>query len=458
MRKGELGGDLAPRTAALTGSRAETAIGVIGARELVDRIIAVAGRMDEPLRMVGAAYATEHEGRDRLADIEARIDVALFAGPLAYDLARQHGELPVPATYVPVSGAALYSTLLRGTLEKRCDPARVSVDSISAAELEEAYTEIGVGLDGVHVHEYRHPGSAREFYAFHERLHREGATSAALTTVPTVQQRLLDAGVPALRMVPTVATLRMALNTAALLGAGSRLEESQIVIGIVELAPAARSGHSDPSNYGQQELNLALHRELLQVARTMGATVLPRGEDSYLIIATVGSMARVTAGFRMAPFLDHVGRELGVPIGVGLGVGRTARDAEANARSAVERTRTEQHAAAAMVGPDGAVRSLPAKLHHRVDASPAPALEPSRGIDVLGRLVRSLDDRSGEALVVDAERVAELLDVTARTARRTLRALVDEGLAWPVPSARATGAGRPRQLYRLVTAKLTREA
>ena len=448
----------------MTGRRSEIAIGVIGARELVDRIIAVAGRLDEPLRLVGAAYTAEHEGYDRLADIESKIDVALFAGPLAYDLARQRGELPVPATYVPVSGAALYSTLLRGTLEQRCDPARVSVDSISATDLEEAYAEIGVGLDDVHVHEYRHPKSAREFYAFHEQLYRDGATSAALTTMPTVERRLLAEGVPALRMVPTAATLRMALSTATLLGTGSRLEESQIAIGVVELAPAARSGHSDPSNYGQQELNLALHRELLQVARTMGATVLPRGDDSYLIIATVGAVAQVTAGFRVAPFLDHVSRELGVPVNVGLGVGRTARDAEANARTAVERARTEHTAAAAMVDADGSVLSLPSRLHQRLDTgtSSEPSAgqsaghgEPSRGVDLLGRLVRSLDGGSGEALVVDAERVAELLDVTARTARRTLHILVDEGLAWPVPPARPAGAGRPRQLYRLVTTKLT---
>ncbi|MGH3758060.1 hypothetical protein [Actinophytocola sp.] len=446
----------------MAGRRSEIAIGVIGARELVDRIIAVAGRLDEPLRLVGAAYTAEQEGYDRLADIETKIDVALFAGPLAYDLARQRGELPVPATYVPVSGAALYSTLLRGTLGNRCDPARVSVDSISAHDLEEAYAEIGVDLAGVHVHEYQHPRSAREFYAFHERLYRQGATSAALTTMPTVERRLLDAGVPALRMVPTAATLRIALNTAMLLGSGSRLKESQIAIGVVELAPAARSGHSDPSSYGQQELNLALHRELLQVARTMGATVLPRGDDSYLIIATVGSVAQVTSGFRVAPFLDHVGQELGVAVYVGLGVGATARDAEANARAALERARTEPNALdvgmAAMVGPDGSVLSLPSRLHERADehADETPAdAEPSRGTDLLGRLVSSLDDRSGQALVVDAERVAELLDVSARTARRTLRTLVEEGLAWPVPPARAAGAGRPRQLYRLVTAKLS---
>lgn len=444
--------------APMASSRSEVSIGVIGARELVDRIIAVAGRLDAPLRLVGAAYTTEQEGYELLTDIEKKIDVALFAGPLAYDLAREHGDLPVPATYVPVSGAALYSTLLRGTLEHRCDPARVSVDSIAASDLEEAYTEIGVGLDDVHVHEYQHPDSAREFYDFHERLYQAGATSAALTTMPTVQQQLNEAGVPALRMVPTAATLRIALNTAMLLGTGSRLEESQIAIVVIELAPTARSGHSDQSNYGQQELNLALHRELLQVARTMGATVLPRGDDSYLIITTVGAVARVTVGFRVAPFLDHVGRELGVPIDVGIGFGRTAQAAEANARVAADRARTERSSAAAMVGPDGNVLSLPSRLHQRTDEdADAAQIEPSRGTDLLSRLVHSLADLSDEALVVDAERVAELLDVTARTARRTLRTLVDEGLAWPVPPARTTGAGRPRQLYRLVTTKLTRD-
>src|SRR5689334_23659435 len=169
------------RRAQMAGHRSETVIGVIGARDLVNRIVAVAERMDEPVRLVGAAYSSEQEGFDRLSDIETKIDVALFAGPLPYDLAREHGELPVPATYVPVSGAALYSTLLRGTLEQRCDPARVSVDSISETDLGEAYAEIGVAPDGVRVLEYRHPRSAREFYDFHERLYRDGVTSAALT-------------------------------------------------------------------------------------------------------------------------------------------------------------------------------------------------------------------------------------------------------------------------------------
>jgi predicted ArsR family transcriptional regulator len=51
-----------------------------------------------------------------------------------------------------------------------------------------------------------------------------------------------------------------------------------------------------------------------------------------------------------------------------------------------------------------------------------------------------------------------VLGVTARTARRLLHGLVEEGLAWPLPPSRAPQPGRPRQFYRLVTEKLDRRA
>lgn len=463
------------------GVRSQIAIGVIGARDLVERVMTVAGQMGGDWRLVGSSYAEELQARDRLMKIEASIDVCLFAGPLPYDLAREGGDLPVPATYVPISGAALYSTLLRGTLQKDVDPVRVSVDSVSPAELGEAYREIGVPTDGVHVSPYSHPESAREFFAFHEALYRSGATSGALTTVPTVSDRLAAAGVPVLRMISTAATLRIALHTAALLGTGSRLEESQIAIAFVEVAKGARAGYAGPSNYWQQELKLALHRVLLHEARLMGATVLPRDEHGYLVIATLGSLARATADFRVAPFLQRISEELGVAVDVGIGLGRTAANAETHAQLALDKARATDTPSAFVIDSDEHVLELPAIAHRRA-AAPAPAVAapsvrttitgagapvsgapvgaPSKAQEVLARLRSLLAGDNGDAagsaapLVVDAERVAEVLGVTPRTARRVLHTLVAEGLAWPMPPARPVRAGRPRQPYRLVTEKL----
>ncbi|TMR20169.1 transcriptional regulator [Nonomuraea turkmeniaca] len=427
--------------------RTKIAIGVVGPHDLVEHIVHIGAGLPDAasFRLVGAPHAGENETHDKLSKIAGSIDVVLFTGPLQYDLARRSGELPVPATFVPVSGAGLYSSLLRGVLSQGIDPARVSIDSIPAADVAEAYEEIGVPMDGVHVSEYHQPESVRDFIGFHEKLYRAGATTAALTTIRTVAKKLEAVQVPVLRMMPTPHTLRLALNTAALLGTGNRLEEVQIAIVLVELPAAARPAHSGPGNYWQQELKLALHQSLLAEARLMGATVVPRGENGYVVTATVGALGQATDGFRVAPFMDRVRADMGVAVEVGIGLGHTARDADSNALIAVERARNAGATAAFLIGDDGTTLSLPLRQRRR----PEQPAEPSRADKILDRLVERLGD-DPESLVVGAETVAEILGVAPRSARRVLQELVEEGLAWALPPVKSATAGRPRRPYRLV--------
>ncbi|KAB8190279.1 GTP cyclohydrolase IIa [Nonomuraea phyllanthi] len=428
-------------------SRPRVTIGVVGPHDLVEQIMMIGADLPTATdwRLVGAPHTEEQETYDKFSRIADSIDVVLFTGPLQHDLARQAGELPVPATFVPMSGASLYASLLRGVLTHGIDPARVSIDSLPAADVDEAYGEIGVSTAGVHLSEYDRPESARGFTAFHEQLHRQGETTAALTTIRSVANRLTAAGVPVLRLLPTSHTLRLALNTAALLGTGSRLEDAQIAIVVVELAASAKPSYSGPGNYWQQELKLSLHRSLLADARLMGATVVPRDENSYVVTATVGALGQATDGFRVAPFMDRVRTDAGVAVEVGIGLGSTARDADANALAAVEKARNAGAAAAYLVGGDGTVLSLPVRRRRRQESEPVVATKAAK---LLERLVERLDD--GGAMVVDAEIVADVLAVSPRSARRVLQSLAEEGLAWPMPPVKGTQAGRPRQPYRLV--------
>ena len=99
-----------------------------------------------------------------------------------------------------------------------------------------------------------------------------------------------------------------------------------------------------------------------------------------------------------------------------------------------------------------AIALVPAPRH---PAAPAAEASRPRGLETLSRLADKLAG-SDSALVVDAETAGRVLGVTARTARRLLHSLVEEGLAWPLPPSRAPQPGRPRQFYRLVTEKLER--
>ncbi|MDX6742028.1 transcriptional regulator [Actinocorallia sp. A-T 12471] len=436
-----------PRTGAVT---PDLTIGVVGPHDLVERVMLMGhGPTPVPSRLVAAAYRDEQEAADKVMRLGSGVDVCLFASPVPYDFARKAGVLTMPATYVPLNGAALQGALLRAALDERFDPAKVSIDVLARGEVEEAYGEIGLAVDQVHLREeVAGPGTLA---AFHERLWRRGVTSVALTCVHATAERMELAGVPTLRIRPTGAAIRSALQTAALLGAHHRLEESQLVVVLVDVPTLRESPRRVTPRYWREELKLALHRVLLQEAHRMNAAVWPLDDHSYLVTATRGSVASGTEGFRTPPFVERVREELGLAVEVGIGMGRTAQEAEAHARAALARSQTSQRSQGFALDRDG--RALvPAP---RIPSRGAPPVKP-KGLEILARLADRLGDQveAGAPLIVDAENAGKMLGVTSRTARRLLRTLVEEGLAWPLPPNRTPQPGRPRQLYRLIVEKL----
>jgi hypothetical protein len=430
-------------------AQGELTIGIVGPHELIERIMlspssatAKAGTgvggaglgpdSGPPRRLVAAAYRDEQEAADQVVRLGAAIDVCLFAGRVPYEYARAAGVLSVPATFVPLGGGALYAALLKasGSGSSGLDPARSSIDVLSRADVEEAFADLGRPTRGVHVRE--DSGSPAVVASFHERLWRRNETSVAFTCLQSVAARLSAAGIPAIMLRPTGSDIRVALRTAALIGGYRRLEDAQLALALVEV-PALRDGGRRASpRQSRDELRLTVHRFLVQEAQRIHAAVSPAGDHGFLIVATRGSLARATEGFRVPPFVDRARSELGVAIEVGIGTGRTAVEAEAHARASLGR-------AQAGSGP-------PPRL-------PEAGARRSRSLETLSRLAEKLSDNDAN-LVVDAETAGQLLAVTPRTARRLLHILVEEGLAWPLPPNRTPQPGRPRQFYRLVVEQL----
>jgi len=424
-------------------------VGVVGTADVVATTMHLGADLVEgpvDFRLVAVTYENEAEIARELAKVQSELDVCLFAGPLPYDLAREAGAINVPSTFVPLSGSALYGTLLRAVLEGGYDVRRASIDSVPQREVDEAYAEIGLPADGVKVIEYADSSAPAAFSAFHSEHYQAGTTTVALTSVRSVAQRLAAAQVPVLLVRPTKATVRTALRTAVLLGVGSRLEESQIAIGIVK-APISEG------DFGG--LRLALHGLLLDEARAMGATVLPLDSSSYYVVTTLGSLVAATDDFAAPPFVDRVRAELGITVELGIGLGETARDAEANAHAALVRSRTDREHRSYLVGHDGHVFLLPSRPRVRLAAQDDAR---AKATDTLARIVEALraSDRMPTTgpVVVDSSTIAGLLDITPRAARRLLHRLAELGLAWQMPPVPSTGPGRPRQAYRLMVEKL----
>ena len=436
----------------------ELTIGIVGPHELVERIMlsgaSAGGRSNASgppaveagpaRRLVAAAYRDEQEAADQVVRLGNAIDVCLFASRVPYEYARTAGVLSCPSTFVPLGGSALYAALMRAGRDIGHDPARSSVDVLARSDVEEAFAELGLATSDVHIRE--DSGSPAVVASFHERLWRRKQTSVAFTCLQSVAARLTAAGVPVFTLRPTGNDIRMALRTAALLGGYRRLEDAQLALAIVEVPALRDGGRRAAPRQSREELRLTVHRFLVQEAQRIHAAVSPASDHGFLVVATRGSLARATDGFRVPPFAERARSDLGVTIEVGIGLGRTAVEAEAHARASLGRVQAP-----------GAIRGFASA---RDSQAPVPAsrlpeagARRSRSLETLGRLAEKMAETDAN-LVVDAETAGQLLAVTPRTARRLLHILVEEGLAWPLPPNRTPQPGRPRQFYRLVVEQL----
>ncbi|GAB3759641.1 hypothetical protein [Microlunatus parietis] len=437
----------------------DVTVGLVGQRRLLREMQSCAQQVIEryaPQRLKFVTAPTddgdEEAAIERIAD---RIDAAVFPGPWLYDRIRRTGWLTVPATHVALSGSALYSALLRARLaDPAIDLTRLSIDSLRRSDVVEAYEELGLSADRVRCLAYTGPESVGEFAGFHAEGLASGEASLALTTILSVERELRAAGHPVLRLSPTRATVRDAIETAVLLGQGTRLGANRIAMIAVRLITAPRSAAQD-TDYWQQELALAAQQRLLTHGRRAGATVTRRSDTLFLVTTTHEGLDLLTERLQLAPFMSMITASLGVPVAVGVGVGPTARSAEANALGAVEESLAGKGTYAVYRDSGGDRIDLPPGSSDTARVESVPdngSSQDDRLRAIMDRLVERADE--DQPVIADVETVAAAMAVTPRTGRRMLKDLVAAGLAWPLPSAPSAGGGRPRQLFRLLTEKL----
>lgn len=422
-------------------------VGVVGPHDLVERIARAEAQLARGpwrLRLECLGYDEEHEVATILPKQLDALDSLLFTGPLPRDIAEQAGLLRVPSALLPLSGAALYSTLLRAVLERDVDIERVSIDSLGSGEVSDAFADLSVPDRRVRVMPYEDPVSAEQFADFHRRLYRRRSTRLALTTVRSVAERLEASDVPVMRMAPTSATIRTGLTQAVLMGVGSQLEGTQTAVCIVEIMPERRANRID-SSYWREDLRLAAHRVLLREVRQMGAMVVARDQSSYTVLVTLGPLVEMTRDFVDVPFVESLRRELGVDARVGIGLGHTLQEADRHAQAALAEATDDPEAPPSVLGPHGRSRMF----SMRRETADVQSTD-ERTKSMFDRLLAAAGgDKADASVVLDAEQVANLLDVTPRTARRALQSMTDLGLVWSIPPQRSQGRGRPRQRYRL---------
>ncbi|MEV0229368.1 hypothetical protein [Nonomuraea sp. NPDC050786] len=395
-------------------------IGVVGPHDLVDDVAAVC---EEQPGVSTLRLDYDHESQAP-AIVEAHASAVegwLFTGIVPYMLSRDAEALTRPAAFVDYSGATLLSALVRLQHEGQ-DVTRLSIDTLSAADVNATFAEAGLPTAELRTLPYRPEMTSKKAVAFH----RKGPAHAVITCLSSVHEALRDE-LHVLRLVPSVHSVRVALRQLMLTAEGQAQEDAQIALGLIEVAN---------------------EEGLLREATALGGTLAAVRGGTHLLVTTRGPLHDATGGFTGLPMLGRLAAQNDA-VRVGFGLGRSAAEAESLARRALARARR--------IGEVAAVLSLRADTDivlESVTSAPAGAQNLSVIARRVGLSVSTLEKllearaAAGEEPLTTRE-IADRLGVQQRTARRMLHRLELAGLAERTGYLTSGSSGRPLTLYRL---------
>lgn len=389
-----------------------------------------------------------------VAKLESRVneaDMWLFSGQVPYAIAKAWGGVTKPMFYVTYEGSSLYRTLLQIALERKWNLERLSYDTFRPSVLERTFAEANIQAKPVHVKYYPGVISVKELSDYHEALYRGGRTEGAVTCLRSAFLELQRRGVPAFRVLPTVASVESVLNLILRAKEALHFREAQIAVQMIEVDTFLGLIKNKFVTDELYKLELQVTEKLLRYARKVRGSLKQAGPGRYVIFTTRKLLEDITGDFHFVPDLEDLKIAPGA-ITCGIGTGTSAYEAETHAGQALLHAHGQGKGSwmaffddNTIVGPLG----HPEQVAYSCAPETLQQTSHDSGLSVstlskLDSVLKKIGHRE-----INAHDLAQHLRVQLRSARRLLLALEAAGYAEVVGESNPHPRGRPRRIYRV---------
>lgn len=354
-------------------------------------------------------------------------DAILFSGSLPYiasNKALQH--LSIPILYIKQDELTIAITLLHLALKKQMALHRISIDVRELATIETVLHELPQRTGSPFIHVLEDNQSIEATVDFHQHMFLQGKTDYAITSIEAVDKRLTALNIPTLSMISSESSLLSMIERTKQQAILHKSDASQLAIGLV----------TGISNIAQSFVE--------EMAQTLQAK-WQNENDHFILFTTKGNLefALHNRSFQHLPPMIHIA----------FGYGLSALDAKHNATTALNFSVKDNmssfyiiDASKQLHGPFPNAKDivklqvndpLLANISRKTKLSPAN----------ISKLISFSESRIDKNFT--ANDLASYLQVSRRTAERTLKTLVQTDYAKVVGEEMTYRQGRPSALYEL---------
>ncbi len=436
-------------------------IAVVGPADSVQLISDVAQEYRDKMDIMAFTYQVAAEVPGILADHNGGPDGWLFSGKVPYSHAVAAKLIRQPMLFIPHAGSSLYRVLLEIANQAKLDVNRISFDMISAKDIAETLSDLGLSIDHILTYDCDGIVSSAAMTDYHYQLWKSGRTKIAVTSLYSTYYDLKAKGMPVFRIRPLRDNIRTTLDMAYRTVEAITFQSGQISIQEIIIDEYANVVRDASSTYEVKRIEAKLYPLLIRYTEMVQGSIDMHGPGHYTIYSTRGAVEEVTKGFTIIPIQEELTQLLSVSVSGGIGFGQTAHAAEKNAYKALGFARHTGKGrwmvvldSGTVIGPLSSATCLKYSLRSDAASSRGLAKQLQISVTTINRLLASLDKL--DMVTLGADELAIPLAITPRSARRLLGILVDHGLA-EVSHEEALYKGRPRKIYKLLVDKIVQK-
>lgn len=424
-------------------------IAVFGCEEIIDRVNQYVEELDD-VEIVPFVYSESSEVTD-LVEKAVMCDIYLFAGALPYLYAKEKiDKKRLPAVQISFDEYMILTSFYRVRNYHNQKLNRLSIDVLDSHHVDQVLSELGIDDSEIYTKSFGEDGKVDidKIAAHHENLWRQGKVDFALTAIHEVEQQLMKKNIPTSCMEIPMLNIKRAIDHSISIATLNQSKNAQIVAGYIRIKDFDKV-KQDIGDLLSQELLLKLHQILLKYAQKTYSSVLTSNNNQFVLIGTQGILNHITNHYRDFPLLQEIEHTLNTSVDIGFGLGLTAKQAEDNAKSALEACAYSGVSTCYIVnerndtiGPLGVEKEFnTSKLYQAL-------IHRARLNNELSyNFIDFIEVRNNEPF--SANDIAGYYQVTKRSAERTVKKLIAGEVIKVVGEEKPYVKGRPRKLFQI---------
>lgn len=435
-------------------------VGIVGPLELITRIKTLIRNEYRDIEPVNLVYNIYTETPGLLKYKQRDFDAILFAGNIPFVLAKKELTPVIPWESIPGHGSFILRALLEASISG-VNILNLSFDSYNESFLYEVYEEIGISKEKLNIFiaedKVFDKNCLEYIYKFHKENYLNHKVSCCIPAIVSVYERLLKEDIPCFYPMPTRNIIRDTIRRLQLKHMLQISSQSQIVAISIKIDSPHDYSVLTENEYQFSIDKTKITEQVYLFAEKIQAAVIETDHRDYLLFSTRKLLEIEMHNYQKIELLPLIYSKTLRTVSIGIGYGRTAKEAKKNAIFGAYKANKQGGNMAyvvyemkKIVGPiSGAIDNEIIEDEYKVDSYFLSISEKTGiSIDTVFKLYCIIEQQKQDCFTPNE--LAGLFGITSRSMNRIIEKLEMSGFCKIVGKTTVSESGRPSRIVKLL--------